>query len=170
MKKKKKNAVFEDVITTVSRCFIVLVVIVVICISFSGIRFVNPGEVAIVLRFGKIVGDTPEEQIHESGILFAFPYIIDEVITVPTGTVMERVIETHYTEGALTTINNNGYVITGDNNIAFMKVSVKYTISDPIEYALKVKDVDKISTYITKWFTRQMQRVFDLSTGNDDAN
>ena len=144
MKKKKKNAVFEDVITTVSRCFIVLVVIVVICISFSGIRFVNPGEVAIVLRFGKIVGDTPEEQIHESGILFAFPYIIDEVITVPTGTVMERVIETHYTDGQLGSINNSGYVITGDNAIALMRVSVKYTITDPVNYALKIKDAEKM--------------------------
>lgn len=144
MKKKKKNAVFEDVITTVSRCFIVLVVIVVICIGFSGIRFVNPGEVAIVLRFGKIVGDTPEEQIHESGILFAFPYIIDEVVTVPTGTVMERVIETHYTDGQLSTINNSGYVITGDNAIALMRVSVKYTITDPVSYALKINDAEKM--------------------------
>lgn len=144
MKKRKQNAVFEDIITTISRCFIVLVVIVVICIAFSGIRFVKPGEVAIVLRFGKVVGESQDEQIHQPGILFAFPYIIDEVVTVPTGTVMERVVETHYTDGALTTINNNGYVITGDNNIAFMKVSVKYTISDPINYALKVKDVEKI--------------------------
>ena len=38
------------------------------------------------------------------------------------------------------------------------------------EASEQFKDVDKISSYITKWFTRQMQRVFDLSTGdeNDD--
>jgi membrane protease subunit HflK len=44
----------------------------------------------------------------------------------------------------MTTINNNGYVVTGDNNIALMKVSVKYTITDPVNYALNIKDVDKI--------------------------
>ena len=38
---KKKNAVFEDIITTISRYFIVLVVIVVVCIGFSGVRFVK---------------------------------------------------------------------------------------------------------------------------------
>ena len=40
------------------------------------------------------------------------------------------------------------------------------------EASEQFKDVDKISSYITKWFTRQMQRVFDLSTGdeNDDQN
>lgn len=141
---KKKNAVFEDIITTVSRYFIVLVVIVVVCIALSGIRFVKSGEVAIVLRFGKLVGNSPEEQIHEPGILFAFPYIIDEVVTVQTGSVMERTVTTHFTEGSMTTVNNNGYVITGDNNIALMKVSVKYTITDPVNYALKIKDADKI--------------------------
>ena len=141
---KKKNAVFEDIITTVSRYFVVLVVIVILCIALSGIRFVKSGEVAMVLRFGKLVGDTPEEQIHEPGILFAFPYIIDEVVTVQTGSVMERTVTTHYTEGAMTTINNNGYLVTGDNSIALMKVSVKYTITDPVNYALHIKDVDKI--------------------------
>jgi hypothetical protein len=40
-------------------------------------------------------------------------------------------------------------------------------IGEPLEH---FKDVDKISSYITKWFTRQMQRVFDLSTGDNDDN
>ena len=40
-------------------------------------------------------------------------------------------------------------------------------IGEPCE---QFKDVDKISSYITKWFTRQMQRVFDLSTGEEDDN
>lgn len=141
---KKKNAVFEDIMTTISRYFVVLVVIVIVCIGLSGIRFVKSGEVAVILRFGKIVGETPEEQINEPGILFAFPYIIDEVVTVQTSSVMERTVTTHFTEGAMTTVNNNGYVVTGDNNIALMKVSVKYTITDPVSYALRVKDADKI--------------------------
>ena len=140
---KKKNAVFEDIITTVSRYFVVLVVVVILCIAFSGIRFVKSGEVAVVLRFGKIVGDTREEQIHEPGILFAFPYIIDEVVTVPTGAVMERTITTYYTEGPITSIQN-GYLLTGDDNIVHINASVKYTITDPVNYALHIKDIEKI--------------------------
>lgn len=38
------------------------------------------------------------------------------------------------------------------------------------EASEQFKDVDKISSYVTKWFTRQMQRVFDLSTGDEDDN
>jgi membrane protease subunit HflK len=44
----------------------------------------------------------------------------------------------------MTTLRNNGYVITGDSNIAVMKVSVKYTISDPVAYALNVNSIEKI--------------------------
>ncbi len=136
----KKNLLFEDILRTVSRYFVVIIIAVVVLISCSGIKFIKSGESAIILRFGKIVGDTPEEQVHDAGLLFAFPYIIDEVITVPTGSVQEFTVNTHYTDGTMTTYERNGYVITGDNNIAILSASVKYTISDPVAYALAVKD------------------------------
>ncbi len=136
----KKNLLFEDILRTVSRYFVVIIIAVVLIICCSGIRFIKSGESAIILRFGKIVGDTPEEQVHDAGILFAFPYIIDEVITIPTGSIQEFTVNTHYTDGEMTTYDRNGYVITGDNNIAILSASVKYTISDPVAYALSVKD------------------------------
>lgn len=136
----KKNLLFEDILRTVSRYFVIIIIAVVLIICCSGIRFIKSGEQAIILRFGKIVGDTPDEQIHDAGVLFAFPYIIDEVITVPTGSIHEFTVNTHYTEGEMTTYDRNGYVITGDNNIAILSASVKYTISDPVAYALSVKD------------------------------
>lgn len=136
----KKNLLFEDILKTVSRYFVVIIIAVVAIICCSGIRFIKSGESAVILRFGKIVGDTREEQVHDSGILFAFPYIIDEVITIPTGSVNELTVNTHYTDGEMTTYDRNGYVITGDNNIAILSASVKYTISDPVAYALSVKD------------------------------
>ena len=135
----KKNLLFEDILRTVSRYFVVIIIAVVLIICCSGIRFIKSGEQAIILRFGKIVGDTPEEQIHDAGVLFAFPYIIDEVITIPTGSIHEFTVNTHYTEGEMTTYDRNGYVITGDNNIAILSASVKYTISDPVAFALSVK-------------------------------
>ena len=141
----KKNLLFEDILRTVSRYFVVIIIAVVLIICCSGIRFIKSGESAVILRFGKIVGDTPEEQVHDAGILFAFPYIIDEVITIPTGSVQEFTVNTHYTDGEMTTYDRNGYVITGDNNIAILSASVKYTISDPVAYALSVKDPQYIT-------------------------
>ena len=92
-----KNKLFAQVLQAMTKYFIVLVLIVMVGIAASGIRVVDSGNVALILRFGKLVGDTPEEQIHEPGLLFAFPYIIDEVVMVPTGSIMEQSVTTYYT-------------------------------------------------------------------------
>lgn len=135
-----KKAFLEDVLTAVSRCFCVAILVVVLCIAFSGVRIVKSGEVALVLRFGKLVGDTPEEQVHEPGLLFCFPYFIDEVVTVPVESVMQRTVMTHYTDGEIEDWKSSGYVITGDQNIALISASVKYIISDPVAYALYINE------------------------------
>lgn len=140
----KKNTVFEDILSTLTRYFVILVAIVVVLICLSGVRIVKSGEVAVVLRFGKLVGNTYEEQVHEPGLFFAFPYIIDEVITVPVGSVKELTVTTHYTEGEMLNSEQRGYVITGDQNIAVISASVKYNITDAVSYALHVKDADRI--------------------------
>lgn len=141
----KQKTLFADVLETVTKYFLILVILVVIGILLSGLRVVETGNVAVVLRFGKLVGDTYEEQVNEPGLMFAFPYIIDEVIMVPTGRVMEQTVTTHYTnpEGDATTLDG-GYVITGDQNIAVVASSVKYVISDPVAYALYVKDISAV--------------------------
>lgn len=139
----KKKTLFGDILQTVTRYFLILVIIVMVGIACSGIRIVESGNVALILRFGKLVGDTPEEQIHEPGLLLAFPYIIDEVVMVPTGSVMEHIVTTYYTPDDTRT-REGSYVITGDQNVAVLSASVKYTISDPVEYALNVSDVGSV--------------------------
>lgn len=139
-----KKAFLEDVLATISKCFVVLIIVVLICIAFSGVRVVKSGEVAMVLRFGELVGDSAEEQIHEPGLLFCFPYFIDEVVTVPTDNVLQQTVSRHYTEGEIDQWNNSGYLITGDQNIALISASVKYVIDDPVAYALRVGEISSI--------------------------
>lgn len=136
----KENNLFAQILTSVTRYLKILVIIVVVGICVSGIRIVKSGEVALILRFGQLVGDTREEQIHESGLLLAFPYIIDEVITVPTGSVMEQSVTTYYTETGVNT-KEGAYVLTGDSNVAILTASVKYVVSDPVAYALNVSQI-----------------------------
>lgn len=138
-----RKSFWEDVLSTLSRCFAVLVVLVLACIALSGVRVVKSGEVAVILRFGKLVGETAEEQIHQPGLLFCFPYFIDEVVTVPTGNIIEQVVDRHYTLALIET-KESGYVITGDQNIAHIYASIKYTISDPVAYALNIGSVSSV--------------------------
>lgn len=139
----KQKKLFSEVLATVTKYFLILVILVMVFIFCSGIRIVDSGNVAVVLRFGKLVGDTREEQIHEPGLLLAFPYIIDEVIMVPTDSVMEQNVTTYYTEPTGKSADG-AYVITGDQNIAVLSASVKYVVSDPVAYALNVKDIDAV--------------------------
>lgn len=136
----KENSLFAQVLNTITKYLKVLVIIVLLGICVSGIRIVKSGEVALILRFGQLVGDTPEEQIHEAGLMFAFPYIIDEVITIPVGSVMEQSVTTHYTPDNVKT-QDGGYVLTGDQNVAYLSASVKYVVSDPVKYALRVNSI-----------------------------
>ena len=66
--KNKRNEEF-----TLIELLIVVAIIAIIC--FSGVRFIKSGNVALILRFGNLVGNTYEEQVHEPGLMLAFPYI-----------------------------------------------------------------------------------------------
>lgn len=142
--KNNKSVVFSDILSSLSRYFLIAVVVMILFICFSGVRFVKSGNVALILRFGNLLGDNYEEQVHEPGLLLAFPYIIDEVVMVPTGSVIEQKVTTHYTDDYMKDLKSNGYVITGDQNIAVIDACVKYKITDPIAYALNVSNIEAI--------------------------
>lgn len=172
-KRVKEDSVFTVILSSLSKHFIVVVAIMLLVICFSGVRFVRSGNVAIVLRFGKLVGNTYEEQVHDSGLLLAFPYIIDEVITVPTGSVIEQKVTTHYTEGNIESLCREcGYVITGDQNVAIISATVKYKITDPVAYALNVSDMESVlngivSNAMTE--TAACMQVDDILTSGKEA-
>lgn len=123
--------------TAIQYCkWLILILVVLICCS--GIRVINNYEVGVVLRFGRLVGDTQEEQIKQPGLLLAFPYVIDEVIKVPVGKVQEVSITTHAAAADPTyaDIASTGYLITGDENILHINATLKYRITDPVQYTL----------------------------------
>ncbi len=140
----KKKSLFTEILETCSKYFGILVGVVVVFILCSGIRIVQSGDKAIILRFGKIVGSTYEQQVHDAGLLFAFPYIIDEVIMVPTSSIIEQTVTTHYSGEDTGRTAQGGYVITGDQNIAIVSASVKYVVSDVVKYALNVNSIESV--------------------------
>ena len=167
----KKNELFAQILTLVTKYLRVLVVLVILGICLSGVRIVKSGNVALILRFGQLVGDTYEEQVHEPGLLLAMPYIIDEVVIVPTGSVIEQSITTYFTPD--TGKSSDGtYVVTGDEKIATLSASVKYLISDPVAYALNVSDISAmINGAVSNAMLCQAAQtdVDDLLTSGKDA-
>lgn len=112
---------------------------------FSGFFKVEPQEKAIILRFGKPVGEG-DKALLSSGAHWAWPYPIDEVIKIPI-TEIQKVtargcwfFQTPEQEalrqippaGASLNPAVDGYALTGDDNIVHTKATLSYHIEDPI--------------------------------------
>ena len=106
-------------------------------IILSSVYTVESHEVAVVLRFGQLVGVTPAQQIREPGLHFALPFFIDEVIHVPVHTIHERELITHYSGGWISPlIGEGGYLLTADHHLVLLRGMIRYQITHAPSYVL----------------------------------
>lgn len=109
---------------TVLKFIMIVLVVLFLC---SGIFTVAPDERAMILRFGRIIGDTTEKRILGPGLHWAIPYPIEEVVKLPArNTVLRTAIDTFWyneTGYAADTLNpiTDGYSITRNDTIADLK-------------------------------------------------
>jgi len=115
----------------------------------SGITMVQPNEVALLTRFGKLVGSTPSEQVQPPGILLALPYPMDEVIRIPVKEEREVAIDrlqlsSASNDNAALDPIRDGYVLCGDQHILQTNVRVKYRISDPVAFHFQAEQPERV--------------------------
>jgi regulator of protease activity HflC (stomatin/prohibitin superfamily) len=125
----------------------VVMVLLVGVFLFSGFFTVNPSERAIILRFGKPVGEG-RQALLGPGLHFAMPYPIDEVVKVPITelqrvestvgwffiTPEQEVAGTEPYSGPSLNPAVDGYVVTADQNIIHARATLNYRIEDPVAY------------------------------------
>ncbi len=118
--------------------------VLVVVILASGIFTVGPQEKAIILRFGKPVGDGPQ-MLLGAGLHWAFPQPIDEVVKIPITEIQKvsssvgwylttpemELAGTEPPAGPSLNPMFDGYVITADRNIIHTRATVSYHIDDP---------------------------------------
>ncbi len=95
-----------------------LFVLIVIGYMASGFYYVKPSEQAVVQRLGKVRGEPLAPGLH-----YRLPYPIDNVTLVRTTPVRQV-----STDAKL--------LLTGDENLIDVEVSVHYTVSDPVKFLL----------------------------------
>ena len=124
----------------------VMAVLVVVFLG-SGLFQVKSDERAIILRFGKPVGES-EKALLGPGLHWSFPYPIDEYVKVSVTGIKEVTSTTGWyattpeqelagTEpppGRSLNPAVDGYVITADNNIIHTRATLYYQVEDPIRY------------------------------------
>jgi membrane protease subunit HflK len=116
------------------------VITMAVLYAVSGITIIRPDEVAVVLRWGRLVGSTPALQQHGPGLLFAFPRPIDRVVRVQVKRVSELVIDTLTTTtqwGYAGTLDplTEGYALTGDRNVVHVEMVARYRVREPAEWS-----------------------------------
>jgi membrane protease subunit HflK len=128
---------------------IVKIVMALMVLAFFGSGFftVGPQEKAVILRFGKPVGEG-DKILLNAGLHWSLPYPIDEVVKIP---ITEQQIVSSTIGWYLTTpeaelsgeempagptLNPaiDGYVLTADRNILHTRATLRYHIDDPIRY------------------------------------
>ncbi len=129
-------------LTSVFRLIKWVAALAALAILVSGVTVVKPDEVALRLRFGKLTGRTRADQVHGPGLLVALPYLVDEVIRVPVKRVQEMRIEA-LTGGSAAgrdrlDITASGYALTADQNIVQPSAVLKYQITDPVAWTLRI--------------------------------
>ena len=101
-----------------------LIVAVVVVWGFMGFYIVDEAERGVVLRFGKVLDDTVQPGLHWN------PPIVDEVNLV---NVSELNAKTYQNRAMLTT----------DENIIDIEVTVQYLIQDPVKYVIAVQNPER---------------------------
>src|ERR1017187_5192814 len=132
----------------------VAMLLMVLAFFGSGLFTVRQQEKAVILRFGKPVGED-QKILLGAGLHWSFPYPIDEVVKIPI-TEIQNVDSTvgwyamtheqevlYKTTGieppAGLSLNPavDGYVITADRNIIHTRATLNYHIADPMRYVFK---------------------------------
>jgi len=131
---------------------IVKVAMVLMVLAFFGSGFftVGPSEKAIILRFGRPVGEGQKALLSSGRLYWSFPYPIDEVVRIPITEVqsvestMGWYAMTHEQELLYKTTGAeppaggslnpavDGYAITADRNIIHTRATLYYHIADPL--------------------------------------
>jgi membrane protease subunit HflK len=124
-----------------------VMVLLVLVFLASGFFTVGPQERAIILRFGKPVGEG-EKALLGPGLHWSFPYPIDESIKVSIGglqqisstvgwyaqTPEQALLGVEPMAGPTLTPLVDGYAITADANIIHTRATLTCRIKDPIQY------------------------------------
>ena len=117
---------FKKVMKIIATSLLALVLVVAVLTCFYT---VDDKQQAVVTTFGKVT------DITDPGLHFKFPLGIQQVHKVDVN-IFQKIELGYLTQnnGAITTIDSESAMITGDYNIVNVDFFVEYKISDPVQY------------------------------------
>ena len=101
-----------------------MALVVVVVWGFMGFYIVDEAERGVVLRFGRVLDGTVQPGLHWN------PPLVDEVSIVNVSELNAKTYE-------------NNSMLTTDENIIDIAVTVQYLIEDPVDYVIAVQDPER---------------------------
>ena len=125
----------------------------------SGFFTVGPQERAVILRFGKPVGEG-QAALLGPGAHWSWPAPIDEVVKIPFSQVQsvqssvgwfavtpeQEALKAVPEPGPTLDPARDGYLLTGDANIIHVRATLRYRITDPLRYIFAFRDTPDLVT------------------------
>jgi membrane protease subunit HflK len=134
---------------------ILAIVLATTVASFAFTFRVNPDELGVVTRFGKVTRQEP------AGLHFRLPYPIDQV-HLPKVT-RQNIIEIGMaTRGGLSSMRAGDMILTGDENIIDVTLVVFWRIEDALEYLFSVRNPDTTVQEVAESAMREVVGRSDL--------
>ncbi len=122
-------------------------ILVVIWLA-SGFYIVDAGERGVVLRFGKYVETT------QPGLRWHLPYPIESAEVVNVEQV--RTVEVGYRNNVKSKVLSESLMLTDDENIIDLQLSVQYVLKDPEDFLFMNRDPDQAAMQIAETAIREV--------------
>ena len=127
-----------------------IVIVIVLCFTgYTSVFTVDPEEKAVVLRFGKA-----RDQLVGQGLHFKLPFFMEQEYKVPVQRQLklefgfrtagnETRAQYEQTQYSGSNFAAEALMLTGDLNVASIEWVTQYTISEPVKYLFRVRNVDQ---------------------------
>jgi membrane protease subunit HflK len=143
MEEKKHLSPIEDIKVAFSNIkpktvLIIMPFVGLLLYFLSGIYVVNPGEEAVIRRFGKWTGERITEGIH-----YRLPWPVDTVDKVNIEEILSHTIGVPFEPHDLSLCPSDvAETLTGDENIVDVKLMVHYRVKDSAQYLFTLRPED----------------------------
>ena len=139
-KKKEEDPDPVNILAGISKVALIILAVICFQVIYSSFYTIEPGEQGIVMRFGQY------HRTRKPGLRFKIPYIEDmQKVDVKTVRKEEFGFRTRI-PGQNSTFSKDGFdreslMLTGDKNVIDVAWIVQYTVSDPVRFLFKIRNV-----------------------------
>lgn len=139
----------------IGKIALIFIAVIIVQVVYSSFYTIQPGEVGIILQFGKYNRTT------DPGLHFKIPHI-EELNKVDVESVRKEEFGFRTrVPGTQSVLDRKGFdmeslMLTGDKNVINVAWIVQYKVNDPVNFLFKVQNVPQAVRDVSEWVTRRI--------------